>query len=66
VTAAAPFKVGDRVRIVGSHPWSGHAGEISAPFSSASVPDLQWTVSLDNLCEAAVSEREIRHVGGGR
>lgn len=64
--AAAPaprFAVGDRVRITGSHPWSGHAGEISGPFESASAPDLRWTVALDDgWSSAAVSESEIRRV----
>lgn len=60
--AARAFSVGDRVRVTGKgHPHRGQRGTISAPFSSASAPDLQWTVSLDNWAEAAVSEREIRH-----
>jgi hypothetical protein len=56
------FKTGDRVFITGPHhPWAGHAGEISGPFSAASAPDLRWTVSLDGAWgEAAVAESDIR------
>jgi hypothetical protein len=65
MTGGKPFAVGDRVRIVGKHhPWQGHAGEISGPFESRSVPDLKWTVALDFGTEAAVSESDIRRADG--
>ena len=58
---ATLFAVGDRVRITSrDHPWHGHTGTISAPFSSDKAPDLKWTVSVDGWCEAAVSESDIR------
>ena len=64
-TAAAKFKLGDRVRIVASsHPWRGHTGTISEPFESASDPGLKWRVSLETSWgDAAVAEMEIRHAG---
>ena len=56
------FAIGDRVRIVGAHPWRGHAGTITEPFESPSAPDLKWKVALDGgWCDAAVAERDIRH-----
>lgn len=56
------FRVGDRVLITSrDHPWNGHTGTISGPFSPLMAPDLQWTVSLDGTWgEAAVAENEIR------
>lgn len=59
---AAPFKPGDRVRITSrGHPWHGHTGTISAPFSSDKAPDLKWTVAIDGAWgDAAVSESDIR------
>lgn len=58
---AAPFAVGDRVRIASKdHPWHGHTGTISGPFESKSAPELRWTVSLDAGCESAVAGNEIR------
>jgi hypothetical protein len=61
-TDAPRFAVGDRVRIVGAHPWRGHMGTISEPFRSDSAPDLAWRVSLETSWgDAAVSERDIRH-----
>ena len=58
------FAVGDRVFVIGTHPWSGHAGVITEPFSVPSAPDLKWRVALDDLADAAVSERDIRHAPG--
>jgi hypothetical protein len=58
---AQPFKVGDRVRIVGSHPHSGEFGTIARAFDSPSAPDLKWVVSTERTwSDAAVAEREIR------
>jgi hypothetical protein len=57
-----PFAIGDRVRITGSHPWSGKSGEITGPFTSAAAPDLKWTVAVDGSWSgAAVAESDIRH-----
>lgn len=59
-----PFAVGDRVRIVGSHSWSGRSGEITRPFESASpgARDLKWIVAVDGTWnDAAVAESDIRH-----
>lgn len=58
-----PFAVGDRVMIVGPHLWCGHTGTISGPFRADGAPDLVWAVNLETSWgDAAVSERDIRHV----
>jgi hypothetical protein len=57
------FAEGDRVIIVGDHPFSGHAGVITGPFSVPSAPDLKWRVAIDGAGDSAVSERDIRHGG---
>jgi hypothetical protein len=59
----ASFKIGDRVLIRDrQHPHAGKTGTISAPFSSQNVPDLTWRVALDDWCEAAVADADIRKV----
>jgi hypothetical protein len=58
------FAEGSRVLIVGDHPWSGHSGVITGPFTVPSAPDLKWRVALDIGADAAVSERDIRLIGG--
>lgn len=56
------FSIGDRVRIVGAHPWSGHAGTIEGPLDIPTAPDLKWKVNLDGgWSDAAVAEGDIRH-----
>ena len=56
------FAAGDRVVIVGAHPWRGRAGTIAGPFPASGDHGLDWIVSLDDICVApAVSERNLRH-----
>jgi len=60
----AAYAPGDRVLISASyHPWHGHTGTISGPFSTPNDPDLKWTVALDDgWSTAAVAENDIRRV----
>lgn len=39
------MNIGDRVQIVGDHPWQGERGTIVGTFDGH--PPLEWTVELD-------------------
>jgi len=51
-----PSKEGDRVRIVGAHPWRGHSGTITGPIAPG-PHGLDWIVDLpDVLMTAGAAE----------
>lgn len=59
MTTPKRFKIGDRVRIVGSHPWRRHQGTIVEPMNAAG---FDWSVELDEECghRAGCAERDLR------
>lgn len=55
------FSVGDRVRLVGSHPWAGSSGTVVSSFTAAG---LDWEIRLDDgdypNHQVAAHEAEMR------
>jgi hypothetical protein len=51
------FRIGQRVRLVGKHPWVGHAGEVIRFDHLAGQRELAPRVRLDNGQEVYVTER---------
>ena len=69
---ARPLAIGDRVKIVGPHPWAGHMATIASlepPSLSASFPSLRQMVRLklddnelnESGCYASPSEFKVIH-----
>jgi hypothetical protein len=58
------FRVGQRVRLVGKHPWAGHEGEVIRFEHLAGLHGLHPRVRLENGQEAYITERgQARLVG---
>ena len=51
-------QIGDRVFIIGNHPWKGHWGVISEKLITP-VGEM-WRVDLDNGRTAGVTDKNLR------
>lgn len=58
------FAAGDRVRIVGDHPWKGHSGTVNEPMAVAGATG--WVVTLDDQAglRAFAEARNLRGARG--
>lgn len=55
---AKPLEIGDRVLIVGDHPWTGHSGTLIAAETLAALGRVGLRVRLDNHLECFVLHPE--------
>ena len=54
------MKAGDRVMVVGNHPWAGHAGTLVA-WENHPMGGQCWRVKLDGNCgECYANEDQLR------
>lgn len=54
------MNAGDRVFIVGAHPWTGYSGELVSLDDISVLKGSRWRVRLDNGVECYAATKNVR------